>query len=168
MRSIALVNALGALAILASCGGDDPPERADTGVTASETTGAKSTPGAAAKRGEPAVKVPSEPPPKELVVKDLLEGTGAAAETGDELTVHELAVEYETKGQLESIYGNEGFRFVLGSGEAIEGWERGLIGMRAGGRRELIVPPDLAYEKTTLIYIVDLLEVKKAQASRGQ
>jgi peptidylprolyl isomerase len=168
MRSIVLLGGLFALSLLAACGGDSSPGAAEAGVTVNESSGVKSTPQAAVKRGEPVVKVPPEPPPKEMVINDLLVGTGAAAETGDELTVHELAVEYETDEVLESIYGNEGFRFELGSGEAIEGWEQGLVGMRAGGRRELIIPPKLAYKKGTLIYVVDLLTVKKAPPSRGK
>jgi peptidylprolyl isomerase len=166
VRYVVLVGALCAVAISVGCGGDSP-EKASTVVTVSESTGKKSTPAAAFKRTEPSVEVPKEPAPKELVVNDLLEGTGAAAETGNELTVHEVAVMYKTGEQLESIYGNEGFRFELGSGEAIEGWERGLVGMRAGGRRELIIPSNLAYEKGPMIYVVDLLEVKKARPSQG-
>lgn len=167
MRFLALICALCVPLLLAACGGDNSPKGADAGVTVSETTGVKSTPSAALERTEPSVEVPNEPAPKELVVNDLLEGTGAAAETGDELTVHEVAVEYETGDKLESIYGNQGFRFELGSGEAIKGWERGLVGMRAGGRRELIVPPNLAYEKGTLIYVVDLLTVKEVPRSKS-
>lgn len=167
-RFIVLVATICAVSVLVACGGEGSSKSTGTGVTVNESTGIKSTPSAAAKRPEPSVEVPSEPPPKELVVNDLLVGTGAVAETGDELTVHEKAVEYETGEGLETIYGEEAFRFELGVGEAIEGWEQGLVGMRAGGRRELIIPPDLAYKKATMIYIVDLLEVKKARSSQKQ
>lgn len=162
MRFIVLVSALCAMSALAACGENDSPKSADTGVTVSASTGEKSTPSAALKRTEPSVKAPKEPAPKELVVNDLLEGTGPVAETGDELTVHEVGVVYETGEELESIYGNKGFRFKLGAGEAVEGWERGLVGMKAGGRRELIIPTHLAWHKGPMIYMVDLLAVKKA------
>lgn len=161
MRFLALVNALCAAFVLAACGGDSPVGTSTT-ATVSESSRVTATPSAALRRSKPEVEVPPGPAPKELVVNDLLEGTGAAAETGDELTVHEVGVVYETGEDLESIYGNKGFRFELGTGEAIEGWERGLVGMRAGGRRELIIPSHLAWHKGPMIYVVDLLTVKKA------
>lgn len=120
-----------------------------------------SSAGVIAKRPEPKVRVPSGPPPKELVVENLIDGIGTVAKEGDELAVRYVGVDYKTRTEFENSW-NLTLRFELGAGEVNEGWERGLEGMRVGGRRELIVPPDLAPSgrPDTLIYVVDLLAVK--------
>jgi FKBP-type peptidyl-prolyl cis-trans isomerase len=94
------------------------------------------------------------------VVEDLVEGTGAVAEVGDDLGVRYIGVNYRTGEEFEDS-SDATFEFELGSGFANAGWERGLRGMRAGGRRELIVPRSLApFGKEALIYVVDLLSVR--------
>jgi peptidylprolyl isomerase len=120
---------------------------------------------------QPKVTVPSGPPPKKLVTKDLKQGSGAAAKAGDEVTVHYVGVGYDTKKEFDASWSRgEPFTFSLGSGGVISGWEQGIDGMKAGGRRELIIPPELAYgpagsppaigPNETLIFVVDLLSVK--------
>ncbi len=118
---------------------------------------------------KPAVKVPSGPPPQKLEVKDLKEGEGPAAEAGDKVKVQYVGVDYKTGKEFDSSWSrSEPFSFTLGAGEVIKGWDQGIEGMKAGGRRELIVPPGLAYgsQKTgsiapnsTLVFVVDLLEI---------
>jgi peptidylprolyl isomerase len=107
----------------------------------------------------PEIKVPDEPPPKELVVKDLEKGSGPAVGEGDEIVVEYVAVNYKTGKPAETVWGKP-TTFTVGSGELIKGWERGIRGMKVGGRRELIIPSKLAFGKGTLIYVVDLLEIK--------
>ncbi|HEX8689736.1 MAG TPA: FKBP-type peptidyl-prolyl cis-trans isomerase [Solirubrobacterales bacterium] len=113
-------------------------------------------------------EIPTGPTSKKLIVKDLIEGTGVAAEEGDDLSVHYVAGIYETGKEIESAWveGNPlGFR--LGSGAWLKGWEEGMPGMRVGGRRELIMPtnreetPPGSKLGDTLVYVVDLVEVKK-------
>jgi peptidylprolyl isomerase len=118
----------------------------------------KPLPWADSERPKPKVQVPNGPPPEKLVIEDLAEGSGAAAKAGDELYVHYVGVNYRTGEEFEDAWDPiRPFEFGLGAGEVIQGWEKGLKGMKVGGRRELIVPPNLAYNKDTLIYVVDLL-----------
>jgi len=81
----------------------------------------------------------------ELVTEDLVEGTGAEAATGDTLIVHYAGILPDGTQFDNSIARGEPFQFVLGAGQVIPGWDRGLVGMKEGGRRILLIPPDLAY-----------------------
>jgi FKBP-type peptidyl-prolyl cis-trans isomerase len=82
---------------------------------------------------------------------DLVEGTGSAARRGARLTVHYTgwlfdASAPDNKGkQFDSSVGSEPFTFRLGAGEVIRGWDQGFDGMKAGGKRRLIIPPDFGY-----------------------
>jgi peptidylprolyl isomerase len=125
----------------------------------------------ASKIKKPKVTVPKGPPPKQLVKKDLKKGSGPTAEAGDEVTVQYVGVNYKTGKEFDSSWSrNEPFPFTLGSSSVIPGWEQGIEGMKLGGRRELIIPPELAYGPSgsppaigpneTLIFVVDLLAVK--------
>ncbi len=119
---------------------------------------------------KPEVTVPSGPPPRKLEIKELHEGGGAEAKSGEEIVVQYVGVDYETGKEFDSSWSrNEPFTFTLGAGEVIPGWDQGILGMRNGGRRELIIPPDLAYGEAgappaigpneTLVFVIDLLEV---------
>jgi len=105
---------------------------------------------------------------------DLRAGTGPGAATGNVLTVHYTAWFYdaanaEGKGvQFETSAGGTPFQFVLGSGQVIGGWDRGLVGMQAGGLRRLVIPPSLAYgpvrnrvipPNTTLVFEIQLVKI---------
>jgi peptidylprolyl isomerase len=118
---------------------------------------------------EPKVPLPKGKPPKDLVVKDLKEGYGQEAQKGD-LLVTELVAKFVTGKPLESSWskGAGPFFFHLGKEEANPGWEKGIPGMRVGGRRLLIVPPDEGSRfgtvgegkpKDTLVYVVDLVAI---------
>lgn len=110
---------------------------------------------------------------------DLITGTGASAADGDELTVDYVGALYSDGKVFDASWSHGGpkgvpFSFQLGAGQVIKGWDQGLVGMRVGGRRELIIPPSLAYGSTsqasipansTLIFIVDLLSVGPAGSS---
>lgn len=110
---------------------------------------------------KPKVEVPSAAPPKELVIEDLKSGSGTAVKPGDEITVDYVGVNYKTGQEFEATWDRgEPTTFQLGVGEVIQGWERGMKGMKVGGRRELIIPSKLAFERGAVIYVVDLLEVK--------
>jgi FKBP-type peptidyl-prolyl cis-trans isomerase FkpA len=106
---------------------------------------------------------------------DLREGTGAAAAEGDLLTVHYTGWLYdrtkpEQKGAVfDTSFGQEPFVFTLGDAEVIEGWDRGLVGMKEGGLRRLVIPPSLGYEDfrrdsippyATMLFEVELLDVE--------
>jgi peptidylprolyl isomerase len=167
-RLLLIITACLAL-VIAGCGSDDSTTSSSSGSTegASAPKGAEST----AKKTKPKVKVPQGAPPKQLVTDDLEEGTGAEAKAGDEITVQYVGVNYKTGKEFDSSWSrSEPFSFVLGEGFVIPGWEEGFEGMKVGGRRELVIPPDLAYGSTgsppaippneTLVFVVDLEAVK--------
>jgi peptidylprolyl isomerase len=123
---------------------------------------------------EPVIKVPSGPPPKHLVIRNLITGTGATAEVGDTIYVNYVGVLYKTGKLFDASWRDtpgKAISFPLSTGSVIPGWVKGLVGMKVGGRRELIIPPALAYGKagsgsvippnSTLIFDVDLLKVVK-------
>jgi peptidylprolyl isomerase len=116
------------------------------------------------------VVVPRSPPPKRLVVKDIENGTGATAKAGDNVTVNWVGFWYRRRREFYGTWKDRhSFTFEIGAGRVIPGWDQGMRGMKVGGRRELIIPPDLAYGPTgttsvppnePLVYVVDLLAVK--------
>jgi len=118
-----------------------------------------SSPGSKSGKPKPEVEVPGGPLPDELVVRDLEEGSGEEVSAGDEIAVEYVGVNYKTGKEFEAVWGKPRI-FPLGTGEVIAGWEQGLKGMKVGGRRELIIPSDLAFEKGAVIYVVDLVDVK--------
>jgi peptidylprolyl isomerase len=162
---ILIVAVCGALAI-AGCGGGD--SSSSTG-SEGESASAKSA-SSASTATKPKVEVPSGPPPKKLESKELVEGTGAEAKSGDEVTVQYVGVDYKTGKEFDASWDrHEPFSFTLGAGEVIAGWDQGVAGMKIGGRRELIIPPNLAYgsartgpiaPNSTLVFVIDLLAVK--------
>ena len=117
---------------------------------------------------KPVIEVPDGDPPTKLVSDDIVEGDGAEAKTGDNLTVEYVGVDYATGEEFDTSWGKEPFQFQLGSGNVIPGWDQGLVGMKVGGRRELTIPPDLAYgaqgsgpigPDATLIFVIDLTAI---------
>ena len=115
----------------------------------------------------PKVDKPAGEPPKELTVVDIVEGKGAAAVEGDTLTVDYAGSSWSTGKEFDASWtSGQPFPVTLGSGQVIQGWEQGLQGMKQGGRRLLVIPPDLGYGETgqgadikpneTLLFVVDL------------
>lgn len=164
------ISALLAVLAIAGCGGGD----SSTGST--ETTGAETTAGSTessttAEKTKPKVTAPKGAPPKKLVIKEIEKGSGATAKSGDEVTVQYVGVDYKNGKEFDSSWSrNEPFSFQLGAGQVIPGWDQGIAGMKVGGRRELIIPPNLAYGSAgappsigpneTLIFVVDLEAVE--------
>ncbi len=120
---------------------------------------------------KPEIDFPEGPPPSDLQVTDVSEGEGTEATSGATAVVHYVGVAYSTGEEFDSSW-NRGdpFAFPLGAGNVIAGWDRGVVGMKVGGRRQLVIPPDLAYGERgagaaiapgeTLIFVVDLLDVR--------
>jgi peptidylprolyl isomerase len=163
---IIVVCAALALAI-AGCGDGDGDDSTSTETT-TEAPAAKS--GAEDTGKKPKVTVPNGPPPKQLEKNDLVEGTGPEAKAGDEVTVQYVGVGYDSGEEFDASWDRgEPFPFTLGAGEVIPGWDQGVAGMKVGGRRELTIPPGLAYGATgsppvigpneTLIFVVDMVAV---------
>ncbi|KUL52824.1 MULTISPECIES: FKBP-type peptidyl-prolyl cis-trans isomerase [unclassified Streptomyces] len=118
---------------------------------------------------KPEVGVPEGAVPAELTVRDLVVGDGAEVKPGTVVRVHYVGVTFETGKEFDSSWDRgRPFKFALGSGRVIKGWDRGLRGMKVGGRREIVVPPRLGYGDqspsplipagSTLVFVVDLLD----------
>jgi peptidylprolyl isomerase len=182
--------ALGAACIaLAACGGTktaDIPDGSDTGTTATATATATTETAAKAPtfakptaavteiadavgtdtKKKPKIPKPSGKPPAKLTVVDIVPGKGAGAADGDTLTVDYAGSSWSTGKEFDASWNSgQPFPVVLGQGSVIQGWEQGLQGMKQGGRRMLVIPPDLGYGSTgsgdkikpneTLVFVID-------------
>lgn len=120
----------------------------------------------------PTITVPDDcDPPKKLITKDLSEGTGDGAKAGQKLKMNYTVVTWSDKKKLDSSFDRgEPFDLNLGAGEVIPGWDQGLVGVKQGGRRMMIIPPDLAYGQggrgikpnETLVFVTDAVSVTAA------
>ncbi|HEY6396590.1 MAG TPA: FKBP-type peptidyl-prolyl cis-trans isomerase [Solirubrobacteraceae bacterium] len=119
---------------------------------------------------KPVVVVPSGSAPTTLVTKDLIPGTGKAAQVGSTITFNYVGVLYKTGAEFDSSWrAGRPLTRPLSAGSLIPGWVQGIAGMKVGGRRELIIPPALGYgtagspptipANSTLVFVVDLLGV---------
>ena len=118
---------------------------------------------------KPHVYVPAgEAPPAELVIEDIEVGSGEEAKAGHNVEVHYAGNAWSTRQQFDSSWDRgETFTFRLGAGQVIGGWDQGVAGMRIGGRRRIVIPPDLGYgsrgaggvikPNETLVFVVDLI-----------
>jgi FKBP-type peptidyl-prolyl cis-trans isomerase FkpA len=114
--------------------------------------------------------MPTEPVTA-LSIKDEVVGTGATAAPGDTVTVNYVgSLTNGTVFDASADHGSTGFTFTLGAGQVIQGWDQGIVGMKVGGKRILVIPPSLAYgdqavgnlipANATLVFEVDLLGVQ--------
>jgi peptidylprolyl isomerase len=114
---------------------------------------------------KPEIEFPGGEAPTELVILDLIVGDGAEAKPGGQVEVHYVGVDFETGEEFDSSW-NRGESISFGLNGLIAGWQEGIPGMKVGGRRQLIIPPALAYGESgghrlsgkTLIFIIDLLD----------
>ncbi|TVL90473.1 FKBP-type peptidyl-prolyl cis-trans isomerase [Streptomyces sp. LX-29] len=119
---------------------------------------------------KPEVDFPGGEPPADLEIKDIWEGDGPVAKAGDFVSVHYVGVSFSTGEEFDASW-NRGtpLQFQLGAGQVIAGWDKGVQGMKVGGRRQLVIPPHLAYGDRgaggkiapgeTLIFVCDLVSV---------
>jgi peptidylprolyl isomerase len=117
---------------------------------------------------KPEIDFPGGEPPAELEITDIWEGDGPVASAGDRVTVHYVGVAHSTGEEFDASWNRgEPLTFQLGAGQVIAGWDQGVQGMKVGGRRQLVIPPDLAYGDRgagntiapgeTLIFVCDLV-----------
>jgi FKBP-type peptidyl-prolyl cis-trans isomerase len=180
-RSILIVAFCVAL-FAAGCGGSSDDSSSTGSTESSGSTGSNESTGSSKagdpsettstkKKTKPTVTVPKGISPKSYAIKEIEEGTGATAKKGDKVSVQYVGVGYDSEEEFDSSWSrNEPFSFTLGAGEVIKGWDQGVEGMKVGGRRELLLPPELAYgaagsppsigPNETLIFMIDLLSVK--------
>ena len=118
--------------------------------------------------GKPEVDFPGGEPPADLEITDIWEGTGAEAKAGDQVHVHYVGVAFSTGEEFDASWDRgQPLAFRLGAGQVISGWDQGVAGMKVGGRRQLVIPPHLAYGDRgagrsiapgeTLIFVCDLV-----------
>ena len=118
----------------------------------------------------PFVDMPEGDEPTELRIDDLVVGDGEEATPGNRVSVHYVGVSFHTGEQFDASWDRgQPFEFELGRGQVIQGWDRGVAGMRVGGRRQLTIPSELAYGERgaggvikpnePLVFVVDLLGV---------
>ncbi|MGH9078978.1 MAG: FKBP-type peptidyl-prolyl cis-trans isomerase, partial [Acidimicrobiales bacterium] len=93
----------------------------------------------------PTITVPPGAPPTQLQASDLIVGTGPVVKVGDKVTAQYVLATYSTRQQVQTSWTSSPFSFVLAKGNVIDGWVQGVPGMRVGGRRELIIPPELGF-----------------------
>jgi peptidylprolyl isomerase len=117
---------------------------------------------------KPVIDFMEGPAPEELVITDLIVGDGAEAVPGSQVDVHYVGVDFETGEQFDASW-DRGASISFPLSGLIAGWQEGIPGMRVGGRRQLVIPPELAYGPAgaghrlsgrTLVFIIDLLGVK--------
>jgi peptidylprolyl isomerase len=119
---------------------------------------------------KPSVAVPDGSPPVDLAIEDIVVGSGTEAAAGSRVKVHYVGVSWSTGQEFDSSWTRrEHFEFPLGEGHVIAGWDRGVAGMKTGGRRRLTIPPHLGYGERgagdvigpneTLVFVVDLVGV---------
>jgi peptidylprolyl isomerase len=161
---------------LAACGERPAEEQA----AAPEPTAASEAAGATSGVGEisadlstkPTIPKPTGEPPTELQTKDIVVGTGPAAKAGDTVQMEYVGTSWSTGQQFDASWDSgQPFTFQLGSGNVIAGWDQGIVGMKQGGRRLLVIPPDLGYgaegagggaiaPNETLVFVVDLKRIQ--------
>jgi len=117
---------------------------------------------------KPEIDFPEGTPPKDLEITDVWPGTGKEAGPGDTVQVHYVGVSFSSGEEFDASWNRgEPLRFKLGVGQVIAGWDQGVQGMKVGGRRKLVIPPNLAYGDRgapgaikpgeTLIFVCDLV-----------
>jgi peptidylprolyl isomerase len=120
---------------------------------------------------KPLVEPHLGPAPDDLIIEEIVLGEGAEAQPGQTAVVHYVGVGVSSGEEFDSSWNrDEPFDFPLGAGYVIKGWDQGVVGMRVGGRRRLVIPASLGYgargaggviaPNETLIFVVDLLELR--------
>lgn len=167
----------GALLLLAACGGGE------TDATASAGDEEAAAPSSAAAPADSACEALTSVPADSMTATgsglrylQLAEGQGRTASAGDTVAVHYTGCLTDGTKFDSSRDRGRPIRFVVGTGEVIQGWDEGLQGMRVGGKRILRIPPELAYgsrgggpipPNATLLFRVELMEVAPGGGSGG-
>jgi peptidylprolyl isomerase len=175
--SLAVVLGIG----VAACGDDDESAGGSGAEPAEETAAPTEAPASGGgvdaiaagiskdTKTKPEIPAPSGDPPTELVIKDIVKGKGPKAKAGDQLTMQYVGTSWSTGEQFDASWDSgQPFPFQLGAQMVIPGWDQGMVGMQQGGRRLLVIPPDLGYgpagsgpigPNETLIFVVDLVKL---------
>ena len=176
LRFALVLTALVALSGLAACGddddggsGDSATNQQDTG-TATEPSPAEAQEALKDTSTKPVIPKPTGSPPRKLVKEDIVKGTGPPAKKGDTLVVHYVGMNFSNGREFDASWDTGSpFPLQLGAGQVIAGWDKGLIGIKKGGRRELVIPPELGYgaqgyppdipPNETLVFVIDAVSI---------
>lgn len=170
-RLLALAVLLGLLA-LAGCGDDDDSSNGGgSGQAGQEPAETEPAPDLTDTSVKPVMEKPSGSPPRRLQIEDIVKGKGPGAKPGDTVVVHYVGVSFSNGKEFDASWdAGQPFPVQLGSGQVIPGWEKGLVGLRKGGRRKLTIPPEQAYgaagappsigPNETLVFVIDALEIQ--------
>ena len=185
LRHLVLAALTAAALALGACGDDDEDsnESASTGTQSSETAPPETQEEAAPAEDQaiskdrskkPVIPKPSGDAPSALEKEDIVTGKGKTAKAGDNVTVQYAGVNFSNGAEFDASWNRgEPFTFTLGSGQVIPGWDEGVAGMKEGGRRKLVIPPDKAYgpqgsppaigPNETLVFVIDLEKVESGK-----
>jgi len=163
---VVLIAALVAAILIPRGGGSDDTASASGSVPAETISAVTDN-----LKEKPKINGSDATPPTTLVTKDIVVGDGAEAKAGDTVKVQYVGALFDSGKEFDASWDrNQPFSFALGGGQVIKGWDQGVEGMKVGGRRVLIIPPDLGYgaqgspptipANATLVFVVDLEDVQ--------
>jgi len=148
----------------AACGSNSTPTSPGSaggpiGVTVTGQAGAR-----------PTITISDQSPPTTLRIQDVVVGSGQEAVSGETVTVQYVGMAWSTRKEFDASWdAGQPYGFALGAGRVIQGWDQGVAGMKVGGRRILVIPPDLGYgaegyaqvigPNETLVFVVDLVSL---------
>jgi len=167
---VVLTAALGLAACGDEDGGDSSPPSVAEEQTETEPSPSEQRRALMDTSTKPEIPRPSGTPPRRLAKDDIVRGRGRPAKAGDAVTVHYAGVTFSTGEEFDASWsGGQPYSFPLGAGRVIPGWDRGLVGMKEGGRRMLTIPPEMAYgaqgfppaigPNETLVFVVDMVSI---------
>jgi peptidylprolyl isomerase len=176
LRHVLTLIAVVAVFALAACGGDDDSSDSDGSGSADTATQETQTSPAQAEEElkdtskRPVIPKPTGSPPRRLVKEDIVKGRGPGAKPGDVVVVNYVGMNFSNGQEFDASWNRgEPFPVQLGAGNVIPGGEKGLIGIKKGGRRKLTIPPELGYgtegsppaipPNETLVFVIDVVSI---------
>jgi peptidylprolyl isomerase len=175
LRPLLILIAVVAVLGVSACGDDDDGSSGSGGAEATQQENAtETTPSADALKDtttKPLIPKPTGTPPRKLVKEDIVKGKGPGAKPGDTVTVNYVGVNFSNGQEFDSSWDSgASFPVQLGAGMVIEGWDKGLVGIKKGGRRMLTIPPEMGYgaegyppdipPNEILVFVVDAVSIE--------
>jgi peptidylprolyl isomerase len=174
IRSVLLLIAVVAVLGVSACGDDDDGNDGGGSASGDQQQQTETTPPEDALKDtttKPVIPKPTGSPPRRLVKQDIVKGKGPGAKPGDTVTVKYVGVNFSNGQEFDASWDSGAtFPVQLGAGMVIEGWDKGLVGIKKGGRRMLTIPPEMGYgaegyppdipPNETLVFVVDAVSIK--------
>jgi peptidylprolyl isomerase len=171
LRPVLLLIAVVAVLALPACGDDDDGSAGAVQQSDTQTETAPSEDALKDTSTKPQIPKPTGIPPRKLVKQDIVKGKGPGAKAGDTVTVNYVGMNFSNGVEFDSSWDSgAAFPVQLGAGMVIAGWDKGLVGIKKGGRRMLTIPPEMGYgaqgyppdipPNETLVFVVDAVSIK--------